>query len=67
MDATTPIEITREIVAVSELLYTAAPLYVPVVSDPQGVHGACFRSVLNKIKVTAARSVSGGSFGNVPS
>src|SRR5947209_8156522 len=50
MHATTPIEITPEIVALCESLYTASPLYVPVVSEPQAANGACFTNVLKKIK-----------------
>src|ERR1700720_1235773 len=50
MDATTPTEITPEIVNVCELLHTASPQYVPVVIDPNAVEAACFINVLNKIK-----------------
>ena len=48
--ATTPIEITPEIIALCESLHITPPVYVPVVSDPHGVCGFCFPSVLDKIK-----------------
>ena len=63
---TTPIAITPAVISLCESLSAEPPAYVPVRQDPHGIYGFCNLGVWRRSKLKAARSASGGTFGNIP-